>query len=86
MADTESAGQDDPYSDASAKYGPLKLPALQPINVEKLYGGGSQVSHVCNVCSCWCDTVFTGGGPVVLVLDFRHGQNVDLLPTDTDRE
>lgn len=40
----ESGGPSDPYSDASAKYGPLKLPELQAVDLSKMYGGAAQVS------------------------------------------
>ncbi|CAN0078688.1 unnamed protein product [Ectocarpus sp. 6 AP-2014] len=38
----ESGGVQDPYSDASAKYGPLKLPELQNVDLSKMYGGAAQ--------------------------------------------
>lgn len=41
----ESGGVQDPYSDASAKYGPLKLPELQTVDLSKMYGGAAQVSY-----------------------------------------
>lgn len=43
LAETESGGPQDPYSDASAKYGPLKLPQLQNVDLNKMYGGAAQV-------------------------------------------
>ncbi|CAN0033203.1 unnamed protein product [Scytosiphon promiscuus] len=38
----ESAETQDPFSDASAKYGPLKLPQLQSVDLNKMYGGVAQ--------------------------------------------
>lgn len=45
----ESGGPQDPYSDASAKYGPLKLPELQPVDLSKMYGGAAQVRKALEV-------------------------------------
>ena len=45
VVETESGGPQDPYSDASAKYGPLKLPQLQPVDLGKMYGGAAQVKR-----------------------------------------
>lgn len=43
LPESESGGPQDPYSDASAKYGPLKLPQLQNVDLNKMYGGAAQV-------------------------------------------
>lgn len=43
MSESESGGPQGSYSDASAKYGPLKVPQFEAVDLNKMYGGLAQV-------------------------------------------
>lgn len=57
----DSGGPNDPYSDASAKYGPLKLPELQAVDLSKMYGGATQVRR-----AWWSPHFFVEGAQSLL--------------------